>query len=55
MKSPRWQDDAPFLKWMIEMRYVLIEKDELRHPFSGDGIVLYMHEAWCAGRRASGR
>lgn len=55
--SERWQDDAEFVQWMIEAGYLRRElpvrrraKPKITHSFSGDGIILYMHEAWVGGR-----
>jgi hypothetical protein len=48
----RWQLDEAFVRWMIDQAYLAVDpKDgKIKHCFSGDGIVLYMHEAWCAAR-----
>jgi hypothetical protein len=48
----RWYDDKRFVAWLVEMEYVYREGTKLKHHFSGDGIVLYMYEAWTAGRAA---
>ena len=47
----RWQDDEPFCKWLLEMRYVEM-RDGKVFPFLSLGWVLYMHEAWVAGGKA---
>jgi len=35
---------------MMDMEYVYEEGGELRHRFSGEGLVLYMWQAFRAGR-----
>lgn len=52
----RWQDDVAFVAWMCSKNYIVTDAKggtRLKHFFSGDGIILYMHEAWCAGRDAN--
>jgi hypothetical protein len=44
----RWQDDKPFVAWLVRQEYAYWFKDVLKHHFTGDGVLLYMHEAWQA-------
>jgi hypothetical protein len=47
----RWQHDSAFVDWMRSMGYIITTTESgavLKHYFTGDGIVLYMYEAWCA-------
>jgi hypothetical protein len=47
----RWQDDSDFVRWMYSRNYLLVDPSDgkIKHHFTGDGIILYMYEAWCAG------
>ena len=50
----RWQDDAAFVAWIVGEGYaVRDDAGALTHQFKGDGVVLYMHEAWSAARDAA--
>jgi hypothetical protein len=44
----KWQDDKAFVAWLVSQQYAYPEGDKLKHHFGGDGIILYMFEAWCA-------
>lgn len=50
MPKKRWQDDTRFVAWLIKKQYAYKLSDRIVTHFSGDGIVLYMYEAWCAAK-----
>jgi hypothetical protein len=54
VKVRRWQDSKGFVRWLIKMQYAYREGTKIRHHFGSDGksdgIILYMWEAWRAGR-----
>jgi len=47
-REVKWQDDSAFIGWMYEHKYIEVDPGDgkVKHYFSGDGIILYMHEAW---------
>lgn len=54
VKPKIWQDDQPFCDWLVEVKnYAALEckgtKTTVR-PRVSLGVVLYMWEAWCAGK-----
>lgn len=48
----KWQTDKRFVAWLIKKQYARLEGGKIFHYFTGDGIILYMYEAWCAGKEA---
>ena len=54
----KWRDDTEFLEWMISMQYAERNGKKICHYFGSDGkadgIILYMYEAWCAGKESNG-
>ena len=46
----RWQDDDAYTGWLLENKYARMENDKIS-PYLTGGVVLYMHEAWTAGRQ----
>lgn len=56
-KTPcRWRDDKDFVAWLARADYAVLGNGKAQlggvvGPNGSEGIVLYMHEAWCAGRR----
>lgn len=44
----KWQDDKRFVAWLVSQEYAYWFEKVLKHHFTGDGIILYMYEAWCA-------
>ena len=47
--AKRWQDDVAFTQWLLASRYARQEGDKVV-PYLTGGVVLYLHEAWTAGR-----
>jgi len=53
MKNLKWQEDVPFIDWLISKNYAEI-KDGKVQPHTSLGLVLYMHEAYRAGLNQRG-
>ena len=45
-----WQEDEDFCGWLVSQQYAEPRGSTL-FPFLSLGCILYMHEAWCAGRK----
>lgn len=50
----RWQADPDFVDWLVSMQYAKrMDSGKITHHFNGDGIVIYMWEAWRAAITAA--
>lgn len=46
----KWQNDEGFVEWLYLMEYA-VKTDKGPKPYMSIGVVIYMHEAWTAGRK----
>ena len=46
----KWQNDDAYTDWLVEQEYAVVKGDTI-FPYLSNGVVLYMHEAWTAGRQ----
>ena len=45
----RWQDDAGFVTWLLDVQYAEEAENKVK-PFVSLGMVLYMYEAYSKGK-----
>jgi hypothetical protein len=45
----RWQDDAPFCDWLLQVKYARKQDDTTIVPSLSNGAVIYMWESFRAG------
>ncbi len=54
LKPKRWQEDEPFVAWMLKEGHVMSvynpNKGPGVKPMVSDGVAIHMWEAFCAGR-----
>ena len=46
----QWQNDEAFTRWLVSSRYARQEGGKVV-PYLTGGVVIYMWEAWTAGRQ----
>jgi hypothetical protein len=46
----KWQNDPDFVAWLLESQYAMRGPKGKIEPYISDGLVLYCHEAWTAGK-----
>jgi len=45
----KWQEDTAFVDWLVQMNYARTKEGKIK-PITSLGLVLYMYEAWSAGK-----
>jgi hypothetical protein len=47
----KWQGDGAFCQWLLKKEYAYYNDKQKFSLYVGDGLTIYMWEAWCGGKK----